>query len=178
MRRREGGFTLIEFLITTALLGMLVSVVIVAVDPAGRLQQSRDANRISDIKQLHTALEAYYTVNNAYPQMTEAFSGWERSECNDLSCGDGSAAPFIEELVPKFSQTSFSDPIRGNLPLGAQDWGYLYQTTLNGGSYCLLTHLEESDNELKIQDGSCDDGFDDESSSDVAWWYAIDSLVK
>ena len=56
------GFTLIELLIVIAILGILAAAVLVAVNPAKRQKQARDSARKSDIGQLATALQAYYTA--------------------------------------------------------------------------------------------------------------------
>ncbi|OGD95643.1 hypothetical protein A3F02_02645 [Candidatus Curtissbacteria bacterium RIFCSPHIGHO2_12_FULL_38_9b] len=56
------GFTLIELLIVIAILGILAAAVLIAVNPAKRQRQARDAARKSDIGQIATALQAYYTT--------------------------------------------------------------------------------------------------------------------
>lgn len=67
----QGGFTLIELLVVIAVLGILAAVVLVAINPAQRLQSARDSGAKSDIGQVATALEAYYTENNGtYPAAT------------------------------------------------------------------------------------------------------------
>jgi len=55
------GFTLVELLIVIAIIGVLAVVVLVAINPAEKLRQARDSGRKSDISQIATALEAYYT---------------------------------------------------------------------------------------------------------------------
>ncbi len=60
------GFTLIELLVVIAIIGILSSVVLASLN--GARKKGRDARRISDIKQLQTALELYYDDNkNSYP---------------------------------------------------------------------------------------------------------------
>ena len=62
------GFTLIELLVVIAVLGILAAVVLVAINPTKRLQDARNAGVKSDVGQIGTALEAYYTENNGvYP---------------------------------------------------------------------------------------------------------------
>lgn len=59
--KAKRGFTLIELLIVIAILGILAAAVLVAVNPAKRQKQARDAGRKSDVGQVATALQAYHT---------------------------------------------------------------------------------------------------------------------
>ncbi len=61
--RHTGGFTLIELLIVIGILGILASIVLVAVDPAKRLKQARNARRSSEVNAILNAI-LNYTVDN------------------------------------------------------------------------------------------------------------------
>jgi prepilin-type N-terminal cleavage/methylation domain-containing protein len=63
--KKQKGFTLIELLVVIAIIGLLSTLAVVALNNAR--QKSRDAKRISDIKQIQTALELYYNDENGYP---------------------------------------------------------------------------------------------------------------
>ncbi|MDD5031956.1 MAG: type II secretion system protein [Patescibacteria group bacterium] len=63
--RKQRGFTLIELLVVIAIIGLLSTLAVVALNNAR--QKSRDARRVSDIKQIQTALELYYNDAGAYP---------------------------------------------------------------------------------------------------------------
>lgn len=65
------GFTLIEVLVVVGILGILITLVLVAVNPARQLQQTRNTQRASDLKAVQTALEAYRVANNIYPLSTQ-----------------------------------------------------------------------------------------------------------
>lgn len=63
--RKQKGFTLIELLVVIAIIGLLSTLAVVSLGNA-RLK-SRDARRVSDIKQIQTALELYYNDVGGYP---------------------------------------------------------------------------------------------------------------
>jgi prepilin-type N-terminal cleavage/methylation domain-containing protein len=69
---RAKGFTLIELLVVIAIIGLLASVVLVALNSART--KSRDTKRVSDMNQVIKALEIYYNENNSYPVGTGVFS--------------------------------------------------------------------------------------------------------
>ena len=63
--RKQKGFTLIELLVVIAIIGLLSTLAVVALNNAR--QKARDARRVSDIKQIQTALELYYNDEGGYP---------------------------------------------------------------------------------------------------------------
>jgi type IV pilus assembly protein PilA len=62
---KQRGFTLIELLVVIAIIGILSAVVLVSLNSARA--KSRDARRLSDVRQIMTAMEIYYNDNGAYP---------------------------------------------------------------------------------------------------------------
>lgn len=65
------GFTLVELLVVIAVIAVLAAITIVAVNPAKKLAQARDAARKSSIQQVVTSLATYYTQNSSYPAAAE-----------------------------------------------------------------------------------------------------------
>jgi len=59
------GFTLIDLLVVISIIGLLSSVVLATLDSAR--VKARDAQRITALKQIQTALELYYADNGRYP---------------------------------------------------------------------------------------------------------------
>lgn len=59
------GFTLIELLVVIAIIGLLSTLSILALNTARA--RARDAKRVSDVKQIQTALEMYYNDAGQYP---------------------------------------------------------------------------------------------------------------
>ena len=67
MSHTKKGFTLIELLVVIAIIGVLASVVLASLNNARK--KSRDARRITDIKQVQLALELYFDgqASPSYP---------------------------------------------------------------------------------------------------------------
>jgi type IV pilus assembly protein PilA len=62
---RKGGFTLVELLITVALLGVLATISMTQF--AAYRQKGYNSAAVSDLKNVKTLLEAYYASNQSYP---------------------------------------------------------------------------------------------------------------
>ena len=71
-KEKSRGFTLIELLVVIAIIGILSSVVLASLNSAR--EKSRDARRLSDVKQLQLALELFFDSNGAYPSSTSALA--------------------------------------------------------------------------------------------------------
>jgi type II secretion system protein G len=111
------GFTLIELLVVIAIIGLLSSVVLASLN--GARKKGRDARRLSDLKQLQTALELYYSDYTAYPVAS-------------TQTGVSSA---LTALVPNYITSISDDPLGGS-------YHYVYRSTNDGGFYCLGSIIE------------------------------------
>lgn len=127
MDKRNTGFTLIELLVVIAIIGVLSSIVLSSLNSAR--QKSRDAQRVSDLTQIRTALEMYYHTNGAYPN---SGGGFWRSECQ---WGAFAAIDVIPGLVPTYLPRFPADP---SMNIAANTSCYLYGS--NGTDYALLDH--------------------------------------
>ncbi|MDO8564484.1 MAG: type II secretion system protein [bacterium] len=129
MEYSRKGFTLIELLVVIAIIGLLSSVVFASLNSAR--VKARNARRVSDLKQLSTALELYYDANNnAYP---DSGSTW-RGNCSDYgSHGTSGATGYIPNLAPTYIPSLPLDPA----PSGT---GGCYLYFSNGANYALLAH--------------------------------------
>ncbi|MDE2144968.1 MAG: type II secretion system protein, partial [Patescibacteria group bacterium] len=61
----RSSFTLIELLIVIAIIGILASVVVLVLNPAQLLSQSRDSRRTQDLSNLNNALSSYLGDGNS-----------------------------------------------------------------------------------------------------------------
>ncbi len=58
-KSQERGFTLIELIITISILAVLVTILVVAINPAEQLARSRDSKRTADLAGLQSAMNLY-----------------------------------------------------------------------------------------------------------------------
>lgn len=64
----QRGFTLLELLIVIAIMAILSVILIIVINPAETLKKSRDAQRISDLNTLKTAI-GIYTTSTTSPSL-------------------------------------------------------------------------------------------------------------
>lgn len=83
--KRTYGFTLIEILLVVGLLAVLSVVVLVALDPAQRFQDTRNARRTTDVQNILTAVHEYVNdTKGSFPaglDTTEKQIGTATSGC-------------------------------------------------------------------------------------------------
>lgn len=75
MQKNKKGFTLIELLVVVAIIGLLSTLSILALNTARA--RARDAKRVADVRQIQTALEMYYNDVGYYPASISTTSAIE-----------------------------------------------------------------------------------------------------
>jgi len=70
--KNGAGFTMIELLIVIAVLGVLATAVLSAINPIEQINRGRDTGSRSDSEQLLSAFDRYYTTQELYPWQTKA----------------------------------------------------------------------------------------------------------
>jgi len=107
MNKRNQGFTLLEILLVIAAIGILASIVIVAINPLKQIGKTRNAARYSNINTIQKALDQYYIANGRYPEgiLTEY-----QEICVD---GDITECVDLNELVPTYIAEIPKDPQGG-----------------------------------------------------------------
>ncbi len=83
MKQYKKGFTLIELLVVIAIIGILSTLAVVSLGNAR--VRARDSKRLADMRALQSAVEIYYTDQQAYP----SFAGAGATLCNTIGAGAG-----------------------------------------------------------------------------------------
>jgi prepilin-type N-terminal cleavage/methylation domain-containing protein len=88
MKTKQKGFTLIELLVVIAIIGLLAGVVLVGLNSART--KARDAKRLSDVRQISTAMDLYYSTCQSYPVVTAAtvLGGQSIMDGTNAACGN------------------------------------------------------------------------------------------
>ncbi|MFA5134119.1 MAG: prepilin-type N-terminal cleavage/methylation domain-containing protein [Patescibacteria group bacterium] len=122
------GFTLIELLVVIAILGLLSTLAVVALGSAR--EKARDSKRLSDLKQVQTALELYYTDQGAYPTAATA-----------VTLGSAAAACFDGSTAGWMAKEGCTSPYMGQVPSDPGSNSYSYVSAA-GTTYTISATLE------------------------------------
>ena len=121
-KSRRGGFTLVELLVVIAIIGILVSLLLPAVQAAR--EAARRMQCTNNLKQLGLALHNYHDTYRAfvYRKGGTWFRGCGGDQCNRRRrSGFVSLLPFIEQTA-MWEQIKAGDPARNYPPEGPRAW--------------------------------------------------------
>ncbi len=132
--KRE-GFTLIEVLVAATILATLIGGILLTINPVGQITKGQDAQRISDIKQVKTAIDLYYSDKKCYPQQVPFGNEWRVNNTvymkkvpQDPKCNGGSGTCYkyrtdTSASCPQwnvvFAQVSKSSSLNNICPLSS-----------------------------------------------------------
>ncbi|MCA9366319.1 prepilin-type N-terminal cleavage/methylation domain-containing protein [Candidatus Kaiserbacteria bacterium] len=144
----QRGFTLIELLIVITIIGILSSVVLVSLSSAR--EKSRDAARVSQIKEVKTALEVYRSDNGGY--------------INICSGSPGNLPARAAALAPNYMSRLPTDPLH----TGNDDYLYCGSANVNGSGpgYGIRIRFEDTDRPGTNANGYCKTGV----NISTGWW--------
>jgi prepilin-type N-terminal cleavage/methylation domain-containing protein len=123
------GFTLIELMVVIAIIGTLATLLTIALSSA-RLK-ARDTERISDVSQIRSSLEAYYQAEGSYPSAITAGSAL---------IGATTGKTFLAKIP--------SNPTPWTEGACTTGTDYTYTSTLSNDSYTITYCLASGSNQL------------------------------
>ncbi|OGY29573.1 MAG: hypothetical protein A3F35_02745 [Candidatus Woykebacteria bacterium RIFCSPHIGHO2_12_FULL_45_10] len=138
------GFTLIELLVVIAVIGILVTIVVVAINPAKLIGDSQDARRRSDLQALRTSMQLYYNDYKVYPP--ETATGEPRCYDNvgaaalDLNSNGGSTKAWITTNAACGSGTTYIKSVPTD-PINSGGFQYYYQSQDSQQAYRIVANL-------------------------------------
>ncbi|HLD60558.1 MAG TPA: prepilin-type N-terminal cleavage/methylation domain-containing protein [Patescibacteria group bacterium] len=118
------GFTLIELLVVIAIIGLLSTLAVVALGSAR--VKARDSKRLSDLRQIQTALELFYVDESNYPTGSGVTLGSGNYACLNNSgwAAAGCANPYMGQVA--------ADPGNNAYVYTAVSSSYTIAATLEG----------------------------------------------
>ena len=129
------GFTLVELLVVIAIIGLLSTLAVVSLGSAR--SKARDARRISDIKQIQTALELYYADQGVYPVENPTAITLGTVAATDILTNSG-----FENANSPTGTAIYMGQVPGNFPQPPTIEDYEYSTDAGGITYTLSFQLE------------------------------------
>ncbi len=127
------GFSMIEMITVMAIMGIILTLVTVNVNKI-RID-SRNAKRISDMQELKTALERYYSDSASYPTSSAGF-GWD----GVTSCWGYATPDWIKGIAPNYIAKLPSDPKKNTN--NCSEPLYIYRS--NGTDYKIIAHRPDN----------------------------------
>jgi prepilin-type N-terminal cleavage/methylation domain-containing protein len=114
MQKHIKGFTLLEILLVIASIGILASIVLVAVNPTRQIALGRNANRLADVGAIYKAIDQYTIKNQQLPPSIEAMSVGFANRVDICKPGQSAVGclNIADNLVPNFLINIPSDPSR------------------------------------------------------------------
>ncbi|CAN5134626.1 hypothetical protein BH11PAT3_BH11PAT3_2810 [soil metagenome] len=153
LNAKKTGFTLIELMVVISIIGFLSSIVLSSLSVAR--SKGRDAQRITQIRQLQTALELFYSDNGSYPRSGECGgtvpnAGWSNStECM-------SSGRWLRDNTSNLNGYISSDPREVNNTTAFPNGAYFYFSGGYGNPYqwyMIVYTLENSNKGIEATDG-------------------------
>ncbi len=151
MTKQRKGFTLIELLVVIAIIGLLSTLAVVALTSARA--KARDAKRLSDVKQLQTALElSFADKGGVYPTQATALAlgtGTGLVLCSDAAAGFQAGActgSTFMGRVPRDPSITGAAAVCTATSTAACDYAYISGT--NQTSYSIRFFLEGASGSL------------------------------
>ena len=155
--KKESAFTLVELLVVIAIIGLIATLSVIALGNAR--SKSRDSKRVSDIKQVQTALELFFNDQGRYPTAVE----WNTGSL--YATGPFGTTTYIERIP--------TAPIGGSC---SNDYSYAPNST--GDDYTINFCLESDTGSLTKGLNFAKAASLGKSDHNLVGWWMLDSVSR
>lgn len=151
------GFTLIELLVVITILGILVTLALVTINPAEAQKKARDTQRLKDMATVQSIVEQYLTDNQGTVALVaKDSSGVGTSACGPagwLSVALGATAGLCKyaNVIPVDPSNRVTAATDNTGVLLATAPGVYYYFRFNSNGYKICTYLESTANGAKLK---------------------------
>jgi type II secretory pathway pseudopilin PulG len=143
---------LIEILVVIAVIGLIGTLAAVAVSSARA--NSRDAVRLSNVRQMQSALEDFFVARNAYPASTEVVAlGFGLAGCLTTTGFQTGCDPTTEGVLVRAVPPAISTGLSGLSSCGGAANAYCYFPFGEDSSYVIQFELEHTISLAKLNKG-------------------------
>lgn len=154
------GFTLIELLVVITILGILVTLTLVTINPAEAQKKARDTGRLKDMATLQSIVEQYLSDNPGAVTLADKNSTNSDTGASANSCSGGWLKQALGASVCAYANVIPVDPVNrvttvttnAGAPLTSPSPGAVYFIRWLSGtsSYKICTYLESTSNKTKL----------------------------
>ena len=135
MDKKQKGFTLVEMIIVTVIIGILAGIVITVINIPRVQARSRDSKRIGDLKMIQTALELYFAENRQYPRSVTWTSVSNLATDLNSYMSQIPVDPLVDEEISDSAKRCYGITTRQ----------YSYGSNDTQGKYVLMVEMELQD---------------------------------
>jgi prepilin-type N-terminal cleavage/methylation domain-containing protein len=153
MKKNKGGFTLIELLVVVAIIGILSAIVLASLGPVRA--RARNAERLSQLKEISKALEFYYSDYNQYPVYAIGAGNCDTS-LGEIDCNSPPASGDWDNNIGGLHDLENEDylTVMPKDPINNNNNYYQYEVCVaNGQTYVLKTVLENPASTFVVGEG-------------------------
>mgnify|MGYP001607941649 CR=1 FL=1 len=116
LERKKEGFTLLELLIVIAILAILGAIVIFVLNPAETLRKTRDAQRISDLATIKSAIGLYVTSSST-PSLDGQLAASRNTACRASESAAYASGDLLYYSVPSDTENITDTTLDGSVVL-------------------------------------------------------------
>lgn len=148
--KQNKGFTLIELLVVIAILGILATLVVLAINPAETQRRGRDASRLSDLATVRKAIDLAIadgkTLSGTVAAPYTGTSAGSRDASSAVNYVGMDISKYLSVLPIDPRQTATDATLLSDSTTQIAAGSMVYSFSSNGKTYELNAYIESSDN--------------------------------